>query len=272
MIPTLRVVSLGAGVQSSTLVLMAKAGLVTPIPDCAIFADTGWEPAKVYEHLDWLESELPFPVYRVSAGDLREDLLNGVNSTGHPFQSVPLFSRHPNGKVLMTQRQCTREYKIAPIETKIRRLLGIEYRKHVKKDMLVENWLGISIDEVSRVKPNKNKWIQNRWPLVEQNISRSDCSRWFEEHYPGRDLPRSACIGCPFHSEIEWDMIKRKDPISWADVVSVDEALRLSANRIEGEPLRYLHRSCTPLKNVVFTPTKQNDNTFNEECEGMCGV
>ena len=49
--PDMRVLSLGAGVQSTTLLLMAVEGIL-PGLDCAIFADTGWEPARVYEHLD----------------------------------------------------------------------------------------------------------------------------------------------------------------------------------------------------------------------------
>ena len=43
----LHILSLGAGVQSSTLALMFARGEVTPMPDCAIFADTGAEPASV---------------------------------------------------------------------------------------------------------------------------------------------------------------------------------------------------------------------------------
>ena len=50
----LRVLSLGAGVQSTTLALLAVRGEIGPMPDCAIFADTGWEPRAVYEHLTWL--------------------------------------------------------------------------------------------------------------------------------------------------------------------------------------------------------------------------
>ncbi len=42
--PTIRALSLGAGVQSTTLALLAVEG-VLPMPDVAIFADTGWEPA-----------------------------------------------------------------------------------------------------------------------------------------------------------------------------------------------------------------------------------
>lgn len=47
----LRILSLGAGVQSTTLALMAAHGEIGAMPDCAIFADTGWEPKAVYEHL-----------------------------------------------------------------------------------------------------------------------------------------------------------------------------------------------------------------------------
>ena len=69
------VLSLGAGVQSSTMALMAAHGEITPMPDCAIFADTQAEPQSVYDYLDWLEGELPFPVYRVSYGNLTKDCL-----------------------------------------------------------------------------------------------------------------------------------------------------------------------------------------------------
>ena len=89
----LRVLSLGAGVQSTTLALMAAHGEIGPMPDCAIFADTGWEPRAVYEHLAWLRSPnvLPFPVHIVSAGDLRAALLAGAR--GARWASIPAFTR-----------------------------------------------------------------------------------------------------------------------------------------------------------------------------------
>ena len=57
MIKPLQIISLGAGVQSSTMALMAVRGEITPMPDCAIFADTGAEPQYVYEWLNWLEMQ-----------------------------------------------------------------------------------------------------------------------------------------------------------------------------------------------------------------------
>ena len=61
----LRVLSLGAGVQSTTLALMAAHGEIGPMPDCAIFADTGWEPKAVYEHLAWLRSPNVLPLVKL---------------------------------------------------------------------------------------------------------------------------------------------------------------------------------------------------------------
>ncbi|MCK9513952.1 MAG: hypothetical protein M0R28_22370 [Pigmentiphaga sp.] len=77
----LRALSLGAGVQSTTMALMAAHEEIGPMPDCAIFADTGWEPKAVYDHLAWLMSPnvLPFPVYTVSAGSIRDQLLAAGN-------------------------------------------------------------------------------------------------------------------------------------------------------------------------------------------------
>ena len=53
---TLKVLSLGAGVQSTTVLLMSLRGEL-PKLDAAIFANTQWEPQAVYEHLGWLMTE-----------------------------------------------------------------------------------------------------------------------------------------------------------------------------------------------------------------------
>jgi hypothetical protein len=76
----LRVLSLGAGVQSTTMALMAAHGEFDVLPDCAIFADTQSEPKAVYDHLKWLMSDnvLPFPVHIVTRGNLGEQVLANV--------------------------------------------------------------------------------------------------------------------------------------------------------------------------------------------------
>lgn len=269
----LRALSLGAGVQSTTLALMAAQGEIGPMPDCAIFADTGWEPQAVYDHLAWLRSPdvLPFPVHIVSAGNIRDDIL--AAASGRRWASIPAYTRTqtPAGEIVgMITRQCTTEYKIRPIRRKMRALVGLT-RKRAPRHPVVEQWIGISFDELTRVKYSSDAWQINRWPLIERGMTRRDYLRWLERR--GYPLPpKSACLGCPFHSDAGWRAIRDDDPEEWADVVEVDRALRRGLRGIHGEV--FLHRSATPLAMVPLTDTEKTGQAdlFLNECDGMCGV
>src|SRR5215471_18956769 len=103
----MRVISLGAGVQSTTMALMAAHGEITPMPDCAIFADTGWEPKAVYAHLSWLRSSnvLPFPVHIVSAGNIRDDLIARNSARAGRYVTIPAHLLDGKGKTGLGRRQ-----------------------------------------------------------------------------------------------------------------------------------------------------------------------
>ena len=249
----MRVLSLGAGVQSSTLALMITKGIV-PMVDCAIFADTQWEPRKVYEWLDWLEKQLPFPVYRVTQGNLRAAVMRQVNATGERFSSIPW---HMPGA--MGRRQCTREYKLDPLRRKMRALVG--------RNGQVQVLIGISVDEAHRMKQSHNLWQFHTWPLIDLRMTRADCLAWMERHgYP--KPPKSSCLGCPYHSDRQWQEIKDGPAEEWADVVAVDQAIRVQPKfGLE----QFMHGSCKPIDEVQFTNEAQVD-MFGNECEGMCGV
>ncbi len=264
----LHILSLGAGVQSSTLALMASAGEVTPMPGAAIFADTRAEPAAVYEWLDWLTPRLAFPVYRVCNGaglstNVRRPLRHGYKV------AVPAYteSEAGNGQI---RRQCTHEFKIVPIVRQIRALLGIQHRP---AGMTVRAilWLGISLDEVYRMKPNRVPWIENRWPLIEARMTRADCLAWMEAHGYRRP-PRSACVFCPFHSNREWRHLRDSDSTGWQDALTVDQLIR---GGVRGTKERlYLHRSLRPLDEVDLSTEQEHGQLelWGEECTGMCGV
>lgn len=249
--PRHRILSLGAGIQSSTLLALSAEG-VLPRVDFAIFADTGWEPAAVYRHLDRLEKEIAepagIPVLRVSSGNIRRDALDPE----HRFASMPLYILNKVGKPGMTRRQCTGEYKIKPIKRQVRDILGYPCPTRIPKGVFVEQWVGISTDEFHRAKDADVQYMRNRHPLiVDMNWSRTDCISYLTA-LGLADTPKSSCLGCPFHGNAQWRNIRDNSPAEWADVVEFDAAIRngnaranASGNRLLGEA--YLHRSRVPL-------------------------
>jgi hypothetical protein len=275
--PRLRVLSLGAGVQSTTLALMAARGDIE-MPDCAIFADTQSEPGAVYRHLEWLETQLPFPVHRVTVGSLKEAML--ARDVKRTWGRPPLFVRNrTTGAVAFTKRQCTQDYKLIPIRRKVRELLGMKPGQQARVFLglkrrdpvpaIVEQWIGISTDEIVRLKRSREPWVQNRHVLIEARMSRQDCKTWLtKRQYP--IPPKSACSFCPYHTNAMWRDIRDNDPEAWADALEVDEAIA------EGLPgLReggFLHRSLTRLRVAPIDAPDVPGFDFANECEGMCGV
>jgi len=268
----LTVLSLGAGVQSSTLALMAAHGEVQPMPDVAIFGDTRAEPRAVYEWLDYLTPLLPFPVYRVQEGQgLLANVMRPLRQGS--FAALPAWTESENGCGQL-HRQCTSKFKVDPINRQVRHLLGI-YGRPTPGGVLVSMWLGISLDEVYRMKLNKQPWIENRWPLVEARMTRADCLAWMERYgYPRP--PRSACVCCPYHSDREWRHLRDTDPEGWRTALSVDALVR---DGVRGTKERlYLHKSLRPLVEVDLRTSEERGqlglwDDHNEVCDsGMCFV
>lgn len=265
----LHIISLGAGVQSSTMALMAAKGEITPMPKAAIFADTQDEPSEVYKWLDWLEKELPFPVIRATKGKLSvlATTIHRAKVSGNTYTQygIPVFIRNLQGTVGKAQRQCTEKSK-----------LDVIYREEtrLRNGGPVIQWIGISMDEVGRMKPARRPWCSNRYPLIELGISRSKCLLWMKRNnFP--TPPRSACVYCPYHNNEEWQRLKTHDPDGFAAAVEFEKQYQSALSQttlMKGIP--FLHRSLKPLSEVDFhEPCDDRQlNMFNNECEGMCGV
>jgi len=256
---TIHIISLGAGVQSSTMALMAAKGEITPMPEFAVFADTGDEPAEVYHWLAKLRELLPFRVkiaHRdIIYGKLSDNLVQWEHS------QIPAYFKNPNGTIGIGKRQCTKHWKIVPVQRKIREATDTQ-RKRLP-DGYVTLWQGISIDEVSRAKDSREPWITHRFPLLELRMNRNDCEAWLRKH--GLSAPKSACVYCPYRSNAQWRTSKA-NPKEWDLITRIEQ--QLSAR---GE---FLHPSCKLLSEVDFSTEEDRGqmNLFENECDGMCGV
>ena len=274
---TLRVLSLGAGVQSSTLALMIHKGKI-PMVDCAIFADTQAEPPKVYEWLKFIKKTVSYPVHIVTWRNLEKDVLDASQGEYQAF-TIPFYTKNKEtGQKGMLMRQCTADYKIKPVTKKVRELLGYKKGERVDlKEVQVEMLLGISTDELRRMRMNRLRYIDNQYPLINNfGMSRQDCIAWMKDN--GYPMPaKSACYFCPFHSQSTWKEIKENDPELFQKAVEMDKKIRDQEkykikNKYKDE--LYLHRSCEPLDKALEDDGQLDMfDGFKTICdEGMCGV
>lgn len=279
----MKILSFGGGVQTITLAVMSALGDFER-PDAMVFADTGWEPKKTYEHIEWFKEWLkPYgiPLIVRSKGNIRADALTGARFASMPVFTKTLWKRkygkrpalYKNG---MLMRQCTNEYKIQVVQKAVREYMGLKKFQRVKEP--VEMWLGISCDEAVRQKPSRIKWITNRYPLIEKGFFREFNKKILASKVNCLDYlkskgvpvpPKSACIGCPFHNDTFWDKLKKDSPDEFEDACQFDEAIRNSTKQGIKSPI-FLHKSRTPLRTVIFKTDKINH--FENECEGHCGV
>jgi hypothetical protein len=254
----MRILNLGAGVQSTALLLLILEG--AEHADAAIFADTGAEPAAVYAHLERLEAAAAghLPIYRVSAGDLRTAAL-GVGRTR--LTSLPAYLQQPDGRPGMARRQCTRDYKIRPIRRKVRELMAAAgVRRAVQL-------FGISFDELERMRSSDAPTIlEHAYPLVERRWTRADCVAYLERR--GWTAPRSACTFCPFHADAEWRDMRDHRPDEWADAQAFELELQQAARRFLRGSI-YLHRQRVPLAQVDLR-TPADHGQLELECGGSC--
>lgn len=247
-VPALRLLSLGAGIQSTAVLLLACDGAI-PSFDVAFFADTGWEPQAVYDNVDRLRvhaARAEIPVLTVSAGNIRRDAVD----FGHGFASMPLHVKNPDGSKGLGRRQCTAEYKIRPLKAAARTALGYPAPRRIPRGVFAEQAIGISVDEIGRAKDADVSYLKNVFPLLDLGWTRADCESYLTARkWVG--AVKSACLGCPFHGNAQWRDIRDNDPSGWADVVAFDRQIRHGNPRIPATGRRYfLHPSCRPLDEV----------------------
>lgn len=284
---TFKILNLGAGVQSTALYIMSinqDEPEHVPAFDCAIMADTQEEPKAVYEHIEWLRSLGGPPIMVATKGKLGDDLISGCDGLGGRYASIPAFTMaEGDTKEGRQRRQCTRDYKINVIERVIRRICGAGYRRHIPKNVHVNQYIGLSLDEPSRIRKVQARYLDIPWatvhfPLFDMQWERADCQSYLKEKYPDREFVRSACVFCPYHDNSEWIRLRDTDPESWKRAIEVDELLRAPGSRCNkglGSKL-YLHRSCVPLAQAEIDGPESRLAAYQaglgQDCEGMCGL
>ena len=263
----LRVLSLGVGLQSVVLAFMSARGDLPPL-DAAIFSDTGDEKRATYDYLDYLRERVPFPIIvtRRPGLTLGQHAVKIATSAVTRTCSPPWHTAEPDG---MLPKQCNSEFKKRPIQREIARLVreatGKQRPPHTP---IVEQWFGMTTDELWRMASNERRYIHNRYPLTELGLARRDCVPWLERRQL-RIPPKSSCKYCPFQRDDQWLDMKLNHPEDFADAVALDYAIRPGFHGMQGRA--YAHRARRPLDEIEFDPSPGQGRVDFGCGEGICG-
>ena len=239
------IVSMGWGVNSTAmLVYLVQNDL--PL-DGAIFADTGGEIPETYQYIEevgkpYLEThDIPYwTVKAPEAGTLEETCLRR--------------------KVIPSRkwRWSTRDFKVYPIHRFYGRELGGQ----------INQYLGISYDELHRMKQNGEPDITNIYPLVDARITRSGCRLIIQEAGLAQPV-RSGCYFCPFAPLSRWDWLLKTHPDLYLKSIEMEE----NSKHFPEDPGLLTGRK--PLRDVAQDLEEQRSLEFwsvEQPCEGHCEV
>lgn len=221
--------SCGGGVQSAAVAALIVQGRL-PRPDLAVIADTEREKSTTWSYLaQTIQPALDamgLPVHRVKKSRYATvDLYSGNGDL-----LIPAFTR-TNGELGKLETYCSNEWKQRVVRRWATQAHGVD---------LADLWIGFSTDELRRVRANRERKWQYRYPLIELQMTRQNCiSLVTEMGWP--EPPRSSCWMCPQMNHLEWQDLRDHNPQDFAKAVAFDKKLR------ERDPGVFVHRSGTPL-------------------------
>lgn len=251
----MQVQSYGGGVQSVALAVLNATGRVIPPARLAIFADPGSEELGTYMHLETMQPWLAKRSIGLSVVASEMPLYEYVTerSTVLPVRSV---------EAGLGRRQCTRNWKVDVIKR--------ELRRRGAKAAVIQ--LGISLDEVQRMKDSPAKWIEHRFPLVEQRLTRQDCRRIINEAgLP--EPPKSRCVFCPLQAVGSWQRLASYEPNVFERMARLEDAI-IARQEAKGKPPLYLSSRLKPLREAFDIRQRGlfGDGAGEEDelCGGYC--
>jgi hypothetical protein len=200
---TFRFLSFGAGVQTTALLLMDSY-------DGVVFADTGGEMPETYAYLDSFvrpfcrDEGIKFVV--VKKGGFAETLEERCLR----WRQVPSFK----------YRNCTRDFKVLPIR---------RYIKRVSPELPAACVMGISFEELERMRSDHPPEYTYEYPLVERKLTRKDCEQTILRH--GWPVPvKSGCFFCMYSNKARLLTLYREHPDLWKRARAMEENARRYPN------------------------------------------
>jgi len=215
--------SFGGGTQTNAMCILIAQGKL-PLPDRIVFADTGGEMSEVWDYMN----KYTRPLLR-SLGkeiEIAPHSLSTVDFYGHNGDLLlPAFTQA--GKL---PTYCSKEWKALVVR---RYIGGADGNPNG-----VIMWLGMSTDEIERMKSSDMKWIEHQWPLCDMptkarfgiRMNRMECARLIHD-FGWPPSPRSACVWCPHLDNVQWQRMKEYAPSDFHRAIAVEKSVYMHDKR-----------------------------------------
>ncbi len=240
--------SCGGGTQSAAIAALIVARRL-PKPDLAVMVDTEREKATTWAYV--------YSTIQPMLAHIGVDLQVVRKSE---FATVDLYGK--NGDLLLPVYTATKGKLAGFCSNEWKRRVVMRWLRSVGVESCV-SWIGYSTDEQKRVKAQREKWIQPRYPLIELGLSRADCVvTVLQAGWP--PPPRSACWMCPHMGNAEWRDLRDHAPADFAKAIRLDVLIREEDRDV------FLHRSGTALATADLD---EDDGQLTLGCDsGHCFV
>lgn len=274
----MKILSCGAGMQSTALALMSCANKLIlegkdkenrftyipeiPVYDVVLFCNLGLEPTWVINQVHFIEEacKLADISFYIIESPLYDDYMNNFGKKR--VVSIPFWSVDGNEKKGKMMRNCTLDYKIALMQNFVRwNLLGYKKGQRTRPEDLKahEMHLGFSAEEKHRCKKNPHKMFENKFPLVEMGLTRADNYAYIKDVW-GLDTKASACCFCPFHTNYFFSYIKENDTKNYKKTVAFDQMLEEQQPNTKIRSKLYISKSRKRIKDLL------PDECCDKEC------
>lgn len=240
--------SFGGGTQTAAIAVLIKQGKL-PMPDLIGFADTGREVSETWQYLNSVIRPAGFDVQIIGHNYATVDLYRDEELL------IPAFTRRNGGNIGQMNTFCSNEWK----QRVCRRWL----RDRGVTDC--EVWLGISTNEMHRMKDSGLNWYRHYYPLIERfRLSRAQCVALVES-FGWPTPPKSRCYMCPMQSSLEWHDLRTNHYDDYLKAIALENKIRDKDQDV------YLHHYALPL-NKAIDLTDTQPSMFDGCDSGYCMV
>jgi hypothetical protein len=212
----------------------------------AVFVNHGGDWPETYEYADYfIATGRPVTILKPAANTVEKIV----------FDSIVDYMKHRKITPSRISRMCTDRFKTVPIY------------KYVDSPCWMH--IGFASDEAYRASVNTQNGVENRYLLIEHEITRDGCIAMIED--AGLKVPmKSGCYICPFQGVAQFKQLRKLHPELFCNALKI-EAQQNGRTKKDGTPWKKYYLCGVPLDKLdkqPFLPTMEREDY--PPC--MCGL